>query len=81
MTLLISCPACQHRVSTHAAACTSCGHPIALAQAEGRQGLARVAGQVALGYISTTTLASLVLGVAGSVCIAAVLITLILSQR
>ena len=41
----------------------------------------RVLGGVAGTYISATTLASLVLGVVMFVCVAAVLITLILSGR
>lgn len=81
MTLLISCPACRHRVSTRAVACPSCGHPTGTASAADRQGLARIAGGVAVSYISTTTLAGLALGVVMFVCAAAVLITLILSQH
>lgn len=71
---LIQCSACDHRISDMALACPSCGHP----HQGDRHGLARIFGSVAATYISTTTLASLALGVVMFVCAAAVLITLIL---
>ena len=79
---LIPCPACTHRVSTQALACPACGHPGREHSPQGGGGgIARVLGNVAGTYISTTTLASLALGCVMFVCVAAVLITLILSGR
>ena len=78
---LISCPACVHRVSAEAASCPSCGHTVAASVSGRGEGVMRVLGGVAGTYISATTLASLVLGVVMFVCVAAVLITLILSGR
>lgn len=71
---LIQCSACDHRISDKAVACPSCGHP----SGHDRQSTLRVLGSVAGTYISSTTLASLALGVTMFVCTAAVLITLIL---
>jgi hypothetical protein len=76
---LIPCPTCTHRVSERALACPACGHPGPDISAGRGGGVARMLGQVAGTYISTTTLASLVLGCVMFVCVAAVLITLILS--
>jgi len=78
---LIPCPACTHRVSAQAVACPACGHPGPENSRRGGGGVARMVGHVAGTYISTTTLASLALGVVMFVCVAAVLITLILSGR
>ncbi|MCE4225089.1 hypothetical protein HCU64_15115 [Methylobacterium sp. C25] len=74
---LVQCAACDHRISAQAVACPSCGHP----SGSDRQGVLRVLGTVAGTYISTTTLASLVLGVVMFICAAAVLITLILHSH
>ena len=78
---LIPCPACTHRVSAQALACPTCGHPGPDGVRPGPSGTVRVLGQVAGTYISATTLASLALGSVMFVCVAAVLITLILSGR
>ncbi|KQP37816.1 hypothetical protein [Methylobacterium sp. Leaf106] len=77
---LIPCPACARQVSAQALACPSCGHPGDAASPAGG-GVTRMLGTVAGTYISTTTLASLVLGVVMFVCVAAVLITLILKSQ
>ncbi len=77
---LVPCPACTRQVSTEAFACPGCGHPGQTPPPAGG-GVARVLGSVAGTYISTTTLASLVLGVVMFLCVAAVLITLILKSH
>ncbi|WP_026596988.1 hypothetical protein [Methylobacterium sp. 77] len=77
---LIPCPACTRQVSVQALACPGCGHPGQPTSSTGG-GVARVLGSVAGTYISTTTLASLVLGVVMFVCVAAVLITLIIKSH
>lgn len=77
---LIACPECANRVSDKALACPGCGHPIAAGSARSG-GVTGMVGSVAGTYISATTLASLILGVVMFVCVAAVLITLIVSNR
>lgn len=77
---LIPCPACSRQVSTQAVACPGCGHPGDAASPAAGGGVTRMLGTVAGTYISSTTLASLILGVVMFVCVAAVLITLILKN-
>lgn len=79
---LTACPICTHQVSEQAPFCPSCGHPIAAAsgKAAGGRGWAGVFGGVAQTYISSTMLATMVVGVALLVCAAAVLVTLIIVQ-
>ncbi|WP_232630535.1 zinc ribbon domain-containing protein [Methylobacterium sp. Leaf118] len=74
---LVSCPACDHRVSETAVACPSCGHP----GAGGRHGVIPTLGRVAGTYVSANAFSELVLGSVMFVCVAAVLITLILAGR
>ena len=38
MSTLVPCPACQHQVSTGAAACPSCGHQLAAQSVQATQG-------------------------------------------
>ncbi len=74
---LIPCAACGHKISTEALSCPSCGHPGANALTGGRDGMARVAGNVAGSYISAQMLASIIVGSVAIISFAAIMIALI----
>ncbi|MGX5775821.1 hypothetical protein [Methylorubrum zatmanii] len=76
--VLVACPACDHRISEKAVACPSCGHP---GSRQDRHAIVPILGRVAGTYVSANAVAGIILGSVMFVSAAAVLITLILSQR
>lgn len=76
--VLVACPACDHRISEKAVACPSCGHP---GHRPDRHGLVPALGRVAGASISANAITGAILGSVMFLSVAAVLITLILTQR
>lgn len=76
--VLVACPACDHRISEKAFACPSCGHP---GGGPDRHGIVPALGRVAGTYVSVNAVTGAILGSVMFLSVAAVLITLILTQR